>query len=65
MRGNSHADENKFSCGRKIILMRPEKVLMGAEKIPMGEDKIPVGEDKILLRDKKIYLVVDDSLSRR
>ena len=58
MKINSHADENKFSCGRKIILA-------GRDEILAGRDEVLAGGEKILLADKKIYLVVDDSLTRR
>ena len=52
MKNNSHADENKFSCGRKIILVVWEKILLRT-------GKIPIGEEEILLADKKIYLAVE------
>jgi len=45
--------------------MRTEKILLRSEIILNGQEKFPVGEGKILLADKKIYLVVDDSLTRR
>ena len=56
MKINSHADENKFSCGRKFIPVGQDEFLMGQDEFLAGLDKVPAGRKQSYMGRKQSHM---------